>query len=135
MIKQYRKQVLHRCRCHRVADPEGAGGARGGRRLDEEGAEQDELPAEERGGGPHAPPVRRLVSPRARGPAHGVRLSGAGGRGRRRGGHAGRGAGAGPRAHALEAEADACAQRPPSVNVLVRTAARAHAVANGWYPI
>jgi len=29
---------------------------------------------EGRGGGPHAPPVLRLVSPRARGPAHGVML-------------------------------------------------------------
>jgi hypothetical protein len=37
----------------------------------EEGAEQDELPAEGRGGGPHAAAVERvLLLPRARGPAH-----------------------------------------------------------------
>jgi len=80
-----RVRLVHRRRRHRVGGPEGTGGARGGgqwgeaaaddgggrrggrRRLGEEGAEQDELPAEGRGGGPHAPPVLRLVSPRARG--------------------------------------------------------------------
>ena len=83
-----RVRLVHRRRRHHVGGPEGTGGARGGgqggeaaagdgggwRRLGEEGAEQDELPAEGRGGGPHAPPVLRLVSPRARGPAHGVML-------------------------------------------------------------
>ena len=75
-----RVRLVHRRRRHRAGGPEGAGGTRGGGqvgeaaagdgggwRLGEEGAEQDELPAEERGGGPHAPPVLRLVSPRARG--------------------------------------------------------------------
>jgi hypothetical protein len=84
-------RLVHR-RLHRVASPDGAGGARtreGGRRGEaasdggaggggrrEEGAEQDQLPAEGLGGGPHAPPVRLrlwvVVSPRDRGPAHGT---------------------------------------------------------------
>lgn len=84
-----RVRLVHRPRGrrHRVVGPDpeeaGARGAGwgqagdggGGRRRREEGAEQDELPAECRGGDPHAPPVRLLlVSPRvrarARGPAH-----------------------------------------------------------------
>ena len=84
-----RVRLVHRPggRRHRVVGPDpeeagarGAGWGKagdggGGRRGREEGAEQDELPAECRGGGPHAPPERLLlVSPRVRaragGPAH-----------------------------------------------------------------
>ena len=81
-----RVRLVHRPRGrrHRVVGPDpeeaGARGAGlgeagdggGARRRREEGPEQDELPAECRGGGPHAPPVRLLlVSPRVRARARG----------------------------------------------------------------